>query len=101
MAQEFASEFLREEAAEAAARKTVEPPTSLPLLSGIMQQMTKPMESTTVVPSLPPAPDHNPVQGKRNEEEDSLSDAGTYTIETENQDKEVEEARRRIDEVQL
>ncbi|XP_040188623.1 centrosomal protein of 170 kDa protein B isoform X5 [Rana temporaria] len=99
LAQEFASEFLREEAAEAAARKTIEPPTSLPLLSGIMQQITKPMESTTVVPSLPPAPDHNPVQGKRNEEEDSLSDAGTYTIETENQDKEVEEARRRIDEV--
>ncbi|PIO25876.1 hypothetical protein AB205_0107310 [Aquarana catesbeiana] len=100
LAQEFASELLREEAAEAA-RKTVEPPTSLPLLSGIMQQITNPMESTTVVPSLPPAPDNNPVRGKKNEEEDSLSDAGTYTIETENQDKEVEEARRRIDEVQL
>eukprot|EP00063_Salmo_salar_P025271 XP_014000106.1 PREDICTED: centrosomal protein of 170 kDa protein B-like isoform X4 [Salmo salar] len=35
----------------------------------------------------------------RNEEEDSLSDAGTYTIETESQDKEVEEARNMIDQV--
>ncbi|XP_035474348.2 centrosomal protein of 170 kDa protein B isoform X3 [Scophthalmus maximus] len=35
----------------------------------------------------------------RNEEDDSLSDAGTYTIETESQDKEVEEARHMIDQV--
>ncbi|XP_041831343.1 centrosomal protein of 170 kDa protein B isoform X3 [Melanotaenia boesemani] len=35
----------------------------------------------------------------RNEEDDSLSDAGTYTIETECQDKEVEEARNMIDQV--
>nr|XP_020480333.1 LOW QUALITY PROTEIN: centrosomal protein of 170 kDa protein B-like [Monopterus albus] len=35
----------------------------------------------------------------RNEEDDSLSDAGTYTIETESQDKEVEEARSMIDQV--
>uniref|UniRef100_A0AAQ6IKI3 Uncharacterized protein n=1 Tax=Anabas testudineus TaxID=64144 RepID=A0AAQ6IKI3_ANATE len=35
----------------------------------------------------------------RNEEDDSLSDAGTYTIETESQDKEVEEARNMIDQV--
>ncbi|XP_033504642.2 centrosomal protein of 170 kDa protein B isoform X3 [Epinephelus lanceolatus] len=35
----------------------------------------------------------------RNEEDDSLSDAGTYTIETEAQDKEVEEARNMIDQV--
>lgn len=35
----------------------------------------------------------------KNEEDDSLSDAGTYTIETESQDKEVEEARNMIDQV--
>lgn len=35
------------------------------------------------------------------EEEDSLSDAGTYTIETESQDKEVEEARSMIDQVKI
>jgi len=37
----------------------------------------------------------------RNEEDDSLSDAGTYTIETECQDTEVEEARNMIDQVGL
>ncbi|XP_029282183.1 LOW QUALITY PROTEIN: centrosomal protein of 170 kDa protein B-like [Cottoperca gobio] len=35
----------------------------------------------------------------RSEEDDSLSDAGTYTIETESQDREVEEARDMIDQV--
>ncbi|XP_072284396.1 centrosomal protein of 170 kDa protein B isoform X5 [Pyxicephalus adspersus] len=101
LAQEFASELLREEAAEAA-RKTAEPPLpplSLPLSSIIMPQTANIMESTTVVPSVPLLPDNKPLRGKKNEEEDSLSDAGTYTIETENPDKEVEEARRRIDEV--
>lgn len=38
-------------------------------------------------------------QRGRTEEEDSLSDAGTYTIETEAQDKEVEQARSMIDQV--
>ncbi|CAI9541838.1 unnamed protein product [Staurois parvus] len=98
LAQEYSSELLREEAAEAA-KKIAEPPMSLPLSSGIMQQTTNPMESTSVVPSVPLEPDNRPVRDKKNEEEDSLSDAGTYTIETENQDKEVEEARKRIDEV--
>ncbi|KAM3602979.1 uncharacterized protein V6R79_014341 [Siganus canaliculatus] len=40
-----------------------------------------------------------PQRVMRNEEDDSLSDAGTYTIETESQDKEVEEARNMIDQV--
>uniref|UniRef100_A0A3P9HTM0 Centrosomal protein 170B n=1 Tax=Oryzias latipes TaxID=8090 RepID=A0A3P9HTM0_ORYLA len=35
----------------------------------------------------------------RHEEDDNLSDAGTYTIETESQDKDVEEARNMIDQV--
>ncbi|KAF3850356.1 hypothetical protein F7725_020075 [Dissostichus mawsoni] len=35
----------------------------------------------------------------RSEEDDSLSDAGTYTIETESQDREVEDARNMIDQV--
>ncbi|RVE57096.1 hypothetical protein OJAV_G00212770 [Oryzias javanicus] len=39
------------------------------------------------------------VQSHRNEEEDNLSDAGTYTIEADVQDKELEEARRKIDQV--
>lgn len=37
------------------------------------------------------------VGSPRNEEEDNLSDAGTYTIEADVQDKEVEEARSKID----
>lgn len=39
----------------------------------------------------------SPPVGPRNEEDDSLSDAGTYTIETDVQDKELEEARSKID----
>ncbi|XP_008397673.1 centrosomal protein of 170 kDa protein B isoform X4 [Poecilia reticulata] len=40
------------------------------------------------------------VRSPRNEEDDSLSDAGTYTIEADIQDKELEEARSKIDQVQ-
>ncbi|XP_068199142.1 centrosomal protein of 170 kDa protein B [Antennarius striatus] len=55
-------------------------------------------------PMLPPGvraadPRSSPRMMLRNEEDDSLSDAGTYTIETESQDKEVEEARNMIDQV--
>lgn len=39
----------------------------------------------------------SPLVSSRNEEEDSLSDAGTYTIEADVQDKELEEARSKID----
>lgn len=53
-----------------------------------------PLLSRGVCASDPTCP-----QRVRNEEDDSLSDAGTYTIETESQDKEVEEARNMIDQV--
>lgn len=43
--------------------------------------------------------DRKTSKGPRQEEEDTLSDAGTYTIETEGPDKEVEEARNMIDQV--
>lgn len=49
---------------------------------------------------MPPASQSFDVKsptGPRNEEEDSLSDAGTYTIETDVHDKELEEARSKID----
>lgn len=39
--------------------------------------------------------------GPKNEEEDSLSDAGTYTIETDVPDKELEDARSKIDQARL
>lgn len=47
-------------------------------------------------PATTPAPNVE-ASSPRNEEEDNLSDAGTYTIEAEVQDKEVEEARSKID----
>ncbi|XP_047677406.1 centrosomal protein of 170 kDa protein B isoform X2 [Tachysurus fulvidraco] len=43
--------------------------------------------------------DGKTLKGSKQEEEDTLSDAGTYTIETEAHDKEVEEARNMIDQV--
>ncbi|GAA6108612.1 centrosomal protein of 170 kDa protein B isoform X1 [Tachysurus ichikawai] len=43
--------------------------------------------------------DGKTLKGSKQEEEDTLSDAGTYTIETEGHDKEVEEARNMIDQV--
>ncbi|XP_069008099.1 centrosomal protein of 170 kDa protein B isoform X1 [Embiotoca jacksoni] len=51
-------------------------------------------------PVMPPAAQSVDVRSPRNEEEDTLSDAGTYTIETDVPDKEVEEARSKIDQVQ-
>ncbi|XP_054988613.1 centrosomal protein of 170 kDa protein B isoform X1 [Sorex araneus] len=51
-------------------------------------------------PSPPPPPaDPQLTKARKQEEDDSLSDAGTYTIETDAQDQEVEEARKMIDQV--
>ncbi|XP_053450617.1 centrosomal protein of 170 kDa protein B [Nycticebus coucang] len=51
-------------------------------------------------PTPPPTPaDPQLTKARKQEEDDSLSDAGTYTIETDAQDKEVEEARKMIDQV--
>ncbi|XP_057587203.1 centrosomal protein of 170 kDa protein B isoform X1 [Hippopotamus amphibius kiboko] len=65
-------------------------PTSLP-----------PRGASPVAPAPPPpaAADPQVTKARKQEEDDSLSDAGTYTIETEAQDQEVEEARRMIDQV--
>ncbi|XP_029972571.1 centrosomal protein of 170 kDa protein B isoform X2 [Salarias fasciatus] len=55
------------------------------------------------VPVTPPAPQSQEVSSPRdslkNEEDDTLSEAGTYTIEADAQDKELEEARGKIDQV--
>lgn len=57
-----------------------------------------------IIPSAPetippPIADPKVAKARKQEEEDSLSETGTYTIETESQDKEVEEARKMIDQV--
>ncbi|EGV94904.1 Protein KIAA0284 [Cricetulus griseus] len=60
-----------------------------------------PRGASPVTPSTTPPPPTDPqlTKARRQEEDDSLSDAGTYTIETEAQDREVEEARKMIDQV--
>ncbi|XP_053331551.1 centrosomal protein of 170 kDa protein B isoform X1 [Spea bombifrons] len=102
MAQDFAAEYLREQGESV--QQTVEKPTSLPLSAASLAQpaashVETSTMSTLVVTSPSPPSDTIPARSKRNDEEDSLSDAGTYTIETETQDKEVEEARKMIDQV--
>ncbi|CDQ71383.1 unnamed protein product [Oncorhynchus mykiss] len=97
LAQEFAAEFLMKDAAHGALSPTRD---KTPV------QTASPVRSA--VPSTTPlmplglgvcGVDPKASRVVRNEEEDSLSDAGTYTIETESQDKEVEEARNMIDQV--
>ncbi|XP_042527545.1 centrosomal protein of 170 kDa protein B isoform X2 [Dipodomys spectabilis] len=63
-----------------------------------------PLTPRTASPVAPPTPPPLPAdpqltKARRQEEDDSLSDAGTYTIETDAQDREVEEARKMIDQV--
>lgn len=90
--QEFAAECLRE-----SNQATKANPEKLP-------SMPAPLVPRAVVPSPPemlPVPPADPklIKTRKQEEEDSLSETGTYTIETESQDKEVEEARKMIDQV--
>ncbi|XP_022360965.1 centrosomal protein of 170 kDa protein B isoform X1 [Enhydra lutris kenyoni] len=60
-----------------------------------------PRGASPVAPATPPPPPADPqlTKARRQDEDDSLSDAGTYTIETEGPDPEVEEARQMIDQV--
>ncbi|XP_063189407.1 centrosomal protein of 170 kDa protein B isoform X4 [Chroicocephalus ridibundus] len=92
MAQDFMAEYLRETAQSG--KPSAEKPAPLPV----------PVAPRVVVSSEPesasaPPPEVKSAQGRRNDEEDSVSETGTYTIETESQDKEVEEARKMIDQV--
>uniref|UniRef100_A0A672ZSJ0 Centrosomal protein 170B n=1 Tax=Sphaeramia orbicularis TaxID=375764 RepID=A0A672ZSJ0_9TELE len=89
LAQEFAAEFLKDSGPHDSSPtrdKTSPPPMSAPPV------MVSPPHVRIPSPQEPP-------RTVRNEEDDSLSDAGTYTIETEAQDKEVEEARNMIDQL--
>ncbi|KAM4014400.1 centrosomal protein of 170 kDa protein B isoform 2-T2 [Anomaloglossus baeobatrachus] len=101
LAQEFVAEYLREQAE--VSKDPVEKPMTLLLSSVITPSASQQVQSSIMGPSAPrcvtPPPECRPMRIKKAEEEDSLSDAGTYTIETENQDKEVEEARKMIDQV--
>ncbi|KAM3918516.1 centrosomal protein of 170 kDa protein B-like isoform 1-T1 [Leptodactylus fuscus] len=100
-AQEFVAEYLREQSE--ILKDSVEKPMTLPLSTVVTPPAIHQVQSSVMGPSAPQAvtqaPECRPLRVKKTEEEDSLSDAGTYTIETENQDKEVEEARKMIDQV--
>ncbi|XP_064316979.1 centrosomal protein of 170 kDa protein B isoform X5 [Phalacrocorax carbo] len=92
MAQDFMAEYLRETAQSG--KPSAEKPAPLPM----------PVAPHVVISSEPesasaPPPEVKSAQSRRNDEEDSVSETGTYTIETESQDKEVEEARKMIDQV--
>uniref|UniRef100_A0A8C5QKG3 Centrosomal protein 170B n=1 Tax=Leptobrachium leishanense TaxID=445787 RepID=A0A8C5QKG3_9ANUR len=102
LAQDFAAEFFHEPVESV--QPTLEKPTSLPLSTAVLTQpqashLEASILSGIIATSASPPSETQPARTKKTEEEDSLSDAGTYTIETENQDKEVEEARKMIDQV--
>ncbi|XP_024142471.1 centrosomal protein of 170 kDa protein B isoform X2 [Oryzias melastigma] len=65
----------------------------------VKPQTSSPIHDPLKTPAMAQASHTVEVQSHRNEEEDNLSDAGTYTIEADIQDKELEEARRKIDQV--
>ncbi|XP_066854539.1 centrosomal protein of 170 kDa protein B isoform X9 [Anser cygnoides] len=92
MAQDFMAEYLRETAQSGKAGAEKPAPQPMPAAPRVVIS-SEPESAPT------PPPEVKPAQGRRNDEEDSVSETGTYTIETESQDKEVEEARKMIDQV--
>ncbi|XP_042335385.1 centrosomal protein of 170 kDa protein B isoform X2 [Sceloporus undulatus] len=93
ISQDFAAECLRESSQSGKANAEKPPPMPAPLTPRVV--VAPPTPET--VPS--PVADPKLIKTRKHEEDDSLSETGTYTIETESQDKEVEEARKMIDQV--
>ncbi|XP_066045050.1 centrosomal protein of 170 kDa protein B isoform X5 [Chamaea fasciata] len=92
MAQDFMAEYLRETAQSGKPNAEKPAPVPVPVAPRVVI-------SSEPEPASAPPPEVKSAQGRRNDEEDSVSETGTYTIETESQDKEVEEARKMIDQV--
>ncbi|XP_058276905.1 centrosomal protein of 170 kDa protein B isoform X8 [Hirundo rustica] len=92
MAQDFMAEYLRETAQSGKPNAEKPAPVPVPVAPRVVI-------SSEPEPASTPPPEVKSAQGRRNDEEDSVSETGTYTIETESQDKEVEEARKMIDQV--
>ncbi|KAI1237553.1 hypothetical protein IHE44_0013632 [Lamprotornis superbus] len=92
MAQDFMAEYLRETAQSGKPNAEKSAPVSVPVAPRVV--ISSEPEPVSASP-----PEVKSAQGRRNDEEDSVSETGTYTIETESQDKEVEEARKMIDQV--
>ncbi|XP_038401842.1 centrosomal protein of 170 kDa protein B isoform X9 [Canis lupus familiaris] len=93
LAQDFMAQCLREGSPAARPGPDKAPPAS--------PAPETPRGASPVAPATPPPPPADPqlTKARKQDEDDSLSDAGTYTIETEVQDPEVEEARQMIDQV--
>ncbi|XP_036981283.1 centrosomal protein of 170 kDa protein B isoform X4 [Acanthopagrus latus] len=122
LAQEFTAEFLRQakQSSSASWEKNTSSPATAAKTETVVTSQTSPPPSNASYQPQTSSPIHQPVPlnapvmplvsqsaevnsarvGPKNEEEDSLSDAGTYTIETDVPDKELEDARSKIDQVQ-
>ncbi|XP_034078209.1 centrosomal protein of 170 kDa protein B isoform X8 [Gymnodraco acuticeps] len=121
LAQEFNAEFLKQakQAASASWEENASSPPTAAKTETVAISQSSPAPSKAPYQPQTSSPIHQPVAlkapvmapvtqsvevtsptvGPKHEEEDSLSDAGTYTIEADIQDKELEEARTKIDQV--
>ncbi|XP_029316034.1 centrosomal protein of 170 kDa protein B isoform X2 [Cottoperca gobio] len=121
LALDFTAELLKQAKQSSSAsweEKTSSPPTAAKTETVVVSQPSAspskaPYQPQTSSPIHQPVPLQAPVMplasqsvevksplvGPKHEEEDSLSDAGTYTIEADIQDREIEEARGKIDKV--
>ncbi|XP_034078202.1 centrosomal protein of 170 kDa protein B isoform X2 [Gymnodraco acuticeps] len=119
LAQEFNAEFLKQakQAASASWEENASSPPTAAKTETVAISQSSPAPSKAPYQPQTSSPIHQPVAlkapvmapvtqsvevtsptvGPKHEEEDSLSDAGTYTIEADIQDKELEEARTKID----
>lgn len=113
LAKEFTAEFLKQTKQPSSAGKEEDvsgtPSAAMAETGGATNQ------PRTSSPIRQPVPFHTPVMmpptyseevkspaiGSKTEEEDSLSDAGTYTIEADVPDKELEEERKKIDQASI
>lgn len=120
LAQEFTAEFLKQ-AKQSSSPSWQKNVCSAAQTDAVMVSQNSPPPSNAPHQPQTSSPIHQPVPlkapvmplasqseevkthhaGPKNEEEDSQSDAGTYTIENDIQDKELEEARRKIDQASL
>ncbi|XP_010774427.1 centrosomal protein of 170 kDa protein B [Notothenia coriiceps] len=121
LAQEFNAEFLKQakQSSSASWEENASSPTTAAKTETVAISQRSPAPSKAPYQPQTSSPIHQPVAlkapvmapvtqnvevtsptvGPKHEEEDSLSDAGTYTIEADIQDKELEEARTKIDQV--
>lgn len=111
LAKEFSAEFLKQ-AKQSSSAGTQEDTSGPPAAAGTGVASNQPRTSS---PIRQPVPLQTPVMtqpnhsvevksgavGSKTEEEDSLSDAGTYTIEADLPDKELEEERKKIDQASI